>query len=71
MAVEKEVPIMVLDWIQHVWEKSKHDPVHATDPQFSRYKCPALQGIIHKPYGQKFLAFFGSDFRNNLFLFDF
>ena len=45
VAVSKEIPIMTADWINQVWEKSKHNPVHATDPQFSRYKCPALQGI--------------------------
>ena len=43
--MSKDVPIMTSDWIVQVWEKSKHDPVHATDPQFSRYKCPALQGL--------------------------
>ena len=45
VAVSKDVPIMTSDWINQVWEKSKHDPVHATDPQFSRYKCPALHGL--------------------------
>ena len=36
VAVAKDVPIMTSDWLLQVWEKSKHDPVHATDPQFSR-----------------------------------
>lgn len=46
VAVDKEVPIMTTDWISQVWEKGKHDSVHATDPQFSRYKCPSLQGLV-------------------------
>lgn len=45
VAVAKEVPIMTADWIDTVWEKSKHDSVHAVDPQFSRYKCPSLMGL--------------------------
>ena len=45
VAASKDVPIMTGDWIDQVWEKSKHGPVHATDPPFSRYKCPVLQGL--------------------------
>ena len=37
VAVSKDVPIMTSDWILQVWEKSKHDAVHAADPQFSRF----------------------------------
>ncbi len=45
VAVSKEIPIMTADWIDQVWEKGRHENVHATDPQFSRYKCPALMGL--------------------------
>ena len=38
-----------------VWEKSKHEYIHATDPIFTRYKCPVLQGlcITVSQYGKK------------------
>ena len=43
-----------LDFFQ-VWEKSKHEYIHATDPIFTRYKCPVLQGlcITVSQYGKK------------------
>ena len=36
---------MTYDWVLKVWEKGRHENVHATDPQFTRFKCPALMGI--------------------------
>jgi topoisomerase (DNA) II binding protein 1 len=36
---------MTAEWITQVWEKGKHDNIHATDPTFTRYKCPALMGL--------------------------
>ena len=45
VAVAREVSIMTSEWVEKVWEKGKHDPVHATDPQFTRYKCPSLLGL--------------------------
>ncbi len=45
VAVEKDIPIMTLDWVEQVWEKGKHEAIHATDPQFLRYRCPALLGL--------------------------
>ena len=57
MAVSKDVPIMTSDWILQVWEKSKHDAVHAADPQFSRFvkfvyseKAKKFEKIFHIKY---------------------
>ena len=36
---------MTIEWINQVWEKGKRDNIHATDPIFTRYKCPALMGL--------------------------
>ena len=36
---------MTAEWVQQVWEKGKHDNIYATDPTFTRYKCPALMGL--------------------------
>ena len=41
----KDVPVMTDEWVDKVWEKSKHENVHATDATFSRYKCPPLLGL--------------------------
>ena len=50
VAVRKDIPVMTHAWVDAVWERSgkrtKKASLHATDPQFSRYKCPALMGII-------------------------
>ena len=45
VAMTKDVPVMTGEWVDKVWEKSKHENVHATDPPFSRYRCPALLGL--------------------------
>ena len=43
--MSKDVPVMTGEWVDKVWEKSKHENVHATDAPFSRYRCPALLGL--------------------------
>merc|ERR1712126_793192 len=45
VAVKKEIPIMTDEWVTQVWEKGMHQNIHATDPTFTRYKCPALMGL--------------------------
>ena len=45
VAVSKEIPIMTNEWVTQVWERGKHDNIHATNPTFTRYKCPALMGL--------------------------
>lgn len=45
VAVKKEVPVMTAEWVDQVWERGRHDNVHAVDPQFARYRCPALRGL--------------------------
>ena len=45
VAVKREIPIMTFEWVQKVWEKGKHENIHATDPIFARYKCPSLMGL--------------------------
>ena len=36
---------MTDEWVTQVWEKGMHQNIHATDPTFTRYKCPALMGL--------------------------
>ena len=36
---------MTDEWVAQVWEKGMHQNIHATDPTFTRYKCPALMGL--------------------------
>lgn len=43
--MERDVPIMSSEWVQVVWDKSKHGTLHATDKQFAKYACPALKGL--------------------------
>ncbi len=37
VAVNKETPVMLSDWVDTVWERGKLDNIHATDPQFARF----------------------------------
>ena len=45
VAIQKEVPVMTEEWIDLVWDKSRNKMCHATDSEFSRYKCPSLLGL--------------------------
>ena len=38
VAMSKDVPVMTAEWVEKVWEKSKHENCHATDPQFTRFR---------------------------------
>ncbi|KAK6180631.1 hypothetical protein SNE40_008642 [Patella caerulea] len=42
-ALKKE--IMSPEWVQAVWEKSRSRHVHASDDQFSKYRCPLFKGF--------------------------
>ena len=37
---------MTAEWVQQVWERGEHENIYATDPIFTRYKCPALMGLM-------------------------
>ncbi len=37
VAVNKETPVMLSDWVDTVWERGKLDNIHATDKQFARF----------------------------------
>ncbi len=36
VAVNKETPVMTLEWIEVVWKKGQTENIHATDPQFAK-----------------------------------
>ena len=37
VAVNKETPVMTLEWIEVVWKKGQTENIHATDPQFAKW----------------------------------
>jgi len=46
IAVKKEVPCMLPDWIEEVWKLSQNDPtVSAVDSRFINHRCPPLLGV--------------------------
>lgn len=45
VAVEKEIPCMLAEWVEDVWKVSRNELVTAVDPRFSVHRCPPLLGV--------------------------
>uniref|UniRef100_A0A1B0FH09 BRCT domain-containing protein n=1 Tax=Glossina morsitans morsitans TaxID=37546 RepID=A0A1B0FH09_GLOMM len=39
------IPVMHVDWVQRVWERSCNDDIIATDKEFEKYKLPIFFGV--------------------------
>ncbi|KAK4018542.1 hypothetical protein OUZ56_000592 [Daphnia magna] len=46
VAISRDVPVMVPNWVDAVWNASIKESVHGTDPMFARYACPPFQGLV-------------------------
>ncbi|XP_023933099.1 DNA topoisomerase 2-binding protein 1 isoform X2 [Lingula anatina] len=40
------VAIMLPQWVDKVWEKSKQEYCHGSDPEFQAYKCPLFKDLV-------------------------
>ncbi|PVD37157.1 hypothetical protein C0Q70_04152 [Pomacea canaliculata] len=46
VACRQGMHVMTAEWVQAVWERARHGHIHATDDQFSRFKCPVFKGLV-------------------------
>lgn len=46
VAIQKDIPIMIPQWVDAVWNHSIRESIHATDPIFAKYACPPFQGLV-------------------------
>jgi topoisomerase (DNA) II binding protein 1 len=46
VAIKKDIPVMIPNWVDAVWNASIKESVHGTDPMFARYACPPFQGLV-------------------------
>lgn len=46
VAISKDVPMMLMKWVDAVWETSSKESCHATDPEFAKYTCPIFLGVV-------------------------
>uniref|UniRef100_A0A1A9WPL4 BRCT domain-containing protein n=1 Tax=Glossina brevipalpis TaxID=37001 RepID=A0A1A9WPL4_9MUSC len=44
-ATLNDIPVMHVDWVQRVWERSCNEDVTATDEEFEKYRLPIFFGI--------------------------
>ncbi|XP_075216325.1 mutagen-sensitive 101 isoform X2 [Lycorma delicatula] len=44
-AAERGITLMTVDWPNAVWDEGLKQNIHATDPQFNKYRCPVFYNL--------------------------
>lgn len=45
-AYKTNIPVMMPEWIDAVWQDSQNDLVHAVDEKYVKYACPIFHKLV-------------------------